>query len=437
MARAAIAGLLLLSVLAGVVASRAWAADWPHWRGPARDGSSPESSGWDGGAWPPKRPAWTGEFGIGSTSPLVVGGRLYVMGWADGQDQLHCVEAATGKPLWKQTYACRKYGRHATGDEGLYAGPTATPEYDPQTGLLYTLSVDGHLNCWDTRAEGRRVWSFNLYDTFGVGRRPKVGRQGHRDYGYTAAPLAYGDWLLVEVGDDEGAVVAFDKKTGGRRWASQYRGYAGHTGGMAPLAVDGVPSVAVLTLRHLVVLRLDAGNEGTTVGQFERVTDFAQHIATPAVVGSRVLITSGYNHETTVAVDFTLAGGARKAWERKGDYSLICSPVVRDGHAYWAWQEVRCLDVRTGEKRWSGGAFGDAGSCIVTSDDRLIVWGGRGKLALAELAGRSPGRYTELASTPPLSETDAWPHVALSDGRLFCKDRLGNLTCFSPTTPAE
>jgi hypothetical protein len=27
--------------------------------------------------------------------------------------------------------------------------------------------------------------------------------------------------------------------------------------------------------------------------------------------------------------------------------------------------------------------------------------------------------------------TDVWPHVVLADGKLFCKDRQGNLKCFS------
>ena len=416
-------------LIAVVCATPCAAADWPHWRGPARDGKSPESSGWETGAWPPKRPLWSGSFGVGSSSPIVAGGRLYVTGWADGKDTLHCVDAATGNPLWKQQYPCRQRGRHATGDEGLYAGPTATPEYDPQTALLFTLSVDGHLHCWDTRDGGRRVWALNLYDAFGVPRRPRVGRQGLRDYGYTAAPLVHGDLLLVEVGDDEGAVVALDKRTGERRWASQYRGHAGHTGGLVPMTIEGVPCVVVHTLRHLVVLRLDGSNAGKTVAEYEWVTDFAQNIATPAVAGNRILITSGYNHEAMCALDVTLAGGARKAWERPL-YSLVCSPVVHEGQVYWAWQELRCLDLETGERRWAGGSFGDAGSCVVTSYGRLIVWGGRGKLALVE-AGRASGKYKELAATMELFETDVWPHVALSDGRAFCKDRMGNLKCFS------
>ena len=121
-ARAAWVSLLVL-----VLCSVSGAADWPHWRGPTRDGKSPEDSGWEKGAWPPNQTLWSGDFGVGSSSPVVVGGRLYLTGWSDGNDTVHCVEAATGKPLWKQSYACPQRGRHATGDEGLYAGPISTP----------------------------------------------------------------------------------------------------------------------------------------------------------------------------------------------------------------------------------------------------------------------------------------------------------------------
>ena len=65
-----------------------------------------------------------------------------------------------------------------------------------------------------------------------------------------------------------------------------------------------------------------------------------------------------------------------------------------------------------------------------TADGRLIVWGGNGKLALVESAQRSPTHYRELASTGPIFDTDAWPHVALAGGRVIVRDRDGNLKCF-------
>ena len=77
------------------------------------------------------------------------------MGWQGGEDHVRCLEAKTGKPVWTVSYKCPQYGRHATGDEGAYSGPTSTPEYDIATGYLYTLSCDGDLNCWDAGAGGK------------------------------------------------------------------------------------------------------------------------------------------------------------------------------------------------------------------------------------------------------------------------------------------
>jgi outer membrane protein assembly factor BamB len=417
-------GLLILTAFLPLPA-----ADWPHWRGPQRNDTSTEESGWKPGMpWLPRDVAWSVNVGEGSTSPVVVQGRLFTLGWRDGQDHVVCLDATTGKRQWRVSYKAPRYGRHATGDEGLYSGVTATPEYDASTGLLYTLGVDGDLHCWDTARSGARVWSLNLYEKYGVRQRPRIGRSGLRDYGYTTAPLIQGDLLIVEVGADEGNLMAFDKRSGQRRWVSQSKDQAGHTGGPVPMTVEGKPCVAVLTLRHLLVVRIDGEQAGRTVAEYAWETEFANSIATPAVHEDHVLITSAYNHESICKLKITLQG-AKKVWEAPYA-SGVCTPVVHRGHIYWAFQKLRCLDLATGRQLWEGGSFGDAGSCILTADERLIVWGKQGKLVLAETAGRSRGKYVELAVRDSLSSTDVWPHVVLADGRLFCKDRLGQLACF-------
>ena len=167
----------------------AHADDWPHWRGPNRNDRVAEDSGWNSHAWPLEKPVWSTNVGEGGTSPLVVGDRIYVLGWKDGNDKLSCLDAAKGNEVWSVSYACPQHGRRATGDEGLYSGPTSTPEYDAETGLLYTLSCDGDLICWNTRENGRQQWKLNLYERYDVPRRLKHGRSGLRDYGYTTAPL--------------------------------------------------------------------------------------------------------------------------------------------------------------------------------------------------------------------------------------------------------
>ena len=198
---------------------------------------------------------------------------------------------------------------------------------------------------------------------------------------------------------------------------------------MTPILVEGVPAVAVLTFSNLLIVRLDKGREGETLAEYPWVTEFANSIATPAVHGNHVLITSGYNQHKMCKLSISMRG-AKKEWEVEYP-SKVCSPIVHNGHIYWAWRKLHCLDFATGKVRWIGkDDLGDPGSCLVTADDRLIVWSKRGKLLLAETAGRSPDRCRILAQRDGIFRSDAWPHVVLAGGRLYCKDRQGYLKCF-------
>ena len=414
------------------IALSASAADWPHWRGPNRSGITDESSGWTGKAWLAEKPTWTAKVGEGASSPLALGDNVITFGHAGGKDVIRCLHAATGKENWSVEYKAPKYGRFHMGDEGLYSGPSSTPEYDAETGFLYTLSADGDLNCWNAHEKGKKVWGKNLYDDFKVERRPQLTRAPRRDYGYTSSPMIHGEWLLVEVGSTtRGTLVAFDRKTGKEAWASELKDEAGHTGGPARMDVDGVRCVALLTQRNLAVIGLDGGKQGKTIALFEWVTDFANTIAGPAVQGDEVLIAAGYNHNAMVKVKITPVA-AKEVWRKKYP-SKVCTPVIDGKHIYVAWQRVRCLSWETGELKWEGGVIGDPGSCVVTSDGRLVVYGDKGKLMLIEGAGRSPDAYKELAVKDKLFASAAWPHVVLASGRVFCRDRDGNLASFGMT----
>lgn len=409
------------------------AADWPHWRGPERDSSTPETSGWDEGAWPPGEPAWQTDVGQGSATPVIADGRLYVHGWADGTDSVRCLDAPSGRPLWASEYPALKHGRHHRGDENLYAGPQSTPEFDAATGYLYTLGVDGDLNCWSTREDGRRVWGMSLYETFAVPQRPDVGGD-RRDYGYTTSPMVYGDLLLVEVGAEAGNLIAVDKRTGRRIWASQCKDPAGHSGGPARIDVAGIPCAAVLTLRNLVVVRLDPGHEGETLAIHDWCTDFANSIASPTVVGDCVILSSGYNRSRTVKLRVA-PGKTETLWESRA-FSKVCSPTLCGDYVLLAWQKLRCLSLQTGEKVWEGGSFGDEGSCVVTQDGRAIVLGQK-QLVLVQGPQRSPGGYTELSRRGGLKVGRCWAHVVLAEGRLYVRDTEGRLQCYELLPPGN
>jgi outer membrane protein assembly factor BamB len=407
------------------------AEDWPHWRGPRRNAVIAEQSRWNGGRWVDSKPVWEAQTGEGSTSPLIVGGRLYVIGWRDGSDHLSCLEARSGKPLWDVSYKCPRYGRHAVGDENAYAGPTSTPEYDAETKYLYTLGCDGDFNCWNTDTGGEKVWGLNLYDRFHVGRRPasQLEKDDLRDYGYTTAPFVHREWVIVEVGSAEGNLMAFDKRTGERRWISDYRRPAGHTGGLVPITVEGVLCLAVLALQDLAVVRLDEGREGTLVASDPWKSAWANNVLTPAVQDDCILISSFHSHHAICKIKVTLRG-AERLWEQPFA-SHVGSPVVQGDHVYLAGERLMCLDWKTGRLLWEGGAYGYGGACIATADDKLIVWSDRGLATLVENARRSPDAYRQLARHAHLfPESQAWPHPAIADGLFYCKDRQGDLKCF-------
>lgn len=130
----------------------------------------------------------------------------------------------------------------------------------------------------------------------------------------------------------------------------------------------------------------------------------------------------------TTCLEISLSG-AKKIWEAP-HYSLVCSPVVHKQKVYLVWQKARCLDLETGNLLWEGGQFGDAGSCVATADDKLIAWGGNGRLALLDLAAGERPAYRELAQTAEMFTSDAWPHITLARGQLYCKSRERHLKCF-------
>ena len=405
--------------------------DWPHWRGPNRNGISQETSGYQDGRWK-LRESWSGAFGDGASSPIIAEGKLFTMGWRANQEHVFAADAATGASVWTASYPAPRYGRFATGDQDFYAGPSSTPEFDSTTGFLYTLGIDGDLNCWDSRSKGRKVWHLNLYQRFGVGLRPQATTRpgSQRDYGYTTAPYLHREWVIIEVGDEEGNLMAFDKRTGERAWVSENKDPAGHAGGMAPMVVEGIPCVAVLTLKGLHVARLDQGNEGKTVATYPWTTDFANGIASPAVHQNFVVISSGYNRSSMVKLRVTMKG-AERVWQVRS-FSPVCTPVIHQGSIYWSARGLWRLDFETGEVKWNGGRFGDAaGSCVVTADDRILVWANEGDLALAETASRARDDYKELAWNGGILKAEAWPAVVLSGGRIYCKDRAGNLKCLA------
>ncbi len=404
------------------------AQEWTHWGGPFYNCTSPERLTPGGGQVVLQDHAWKFNVGEGCGSLVVDKGFIYVTGWNNNKETVYCLSEENGLPAWSKSYQSPRYGRFAVGDQEFYSGPMATPTFDSESGFLYTLGCDGDLRCWDTDRQGVLMWATNLYDMYGVGRRPDVGG-GQRDYGFTTSPLVQGNNLFVAVGGQAGLIIALDKRTGKQQWASGNHDFAAHCGGLSPIIVNSIPCIAALSLKRLVVIRTDRMHEGQTLAEYQWQTDYANNIVTPTVVGNQIILSSVYNHRKTVLLDIREDRIIEK-WESRY-CSGVCSPAVFNGKIYLAYQQLYCLNIADGSLVWKGGRFGPDSSCLVTADGYIIAFG-KQRLTIIDNAVRSSDSYKEVASRDSICDLNAaWPQVVYNNSRIYCKDKYGNIYCFN------
>jgi len=141
---AALAALILVST------PRVFAQDWPQWRGPERNDkvtgfTAPQT-------WPKElTPKWKATVGWGDSTPALVGDKLYVFTRQGDEEVTTCLEAATGKKLWENKYAAKA----VTGPAARHPGPRGSPAV--AEGKIVTLGATGILSCLDA-ATGKELW---------------------------------------------------------------------------------------------------------------------------------------------------------------------------------------------------------------------------------------------------------------------------------------
>jgi len=174
--------LVVLCVFSAVgFAASGRAADWPHWRGPEFNGSSPEAGlpmSWsrtEGIAWATPLP------GPGDATPIIVGDRVYVSSTDTASDALIglCLSAADGKVLWRV-----RLGTNAKAPRNTMASPSPVADGKVAVFLFGTGEMAG------VDPAGKILWRRNLGDEFG-----KMALM----YGYSSSPLLLDGRLYVLV----------------------------------------------------------------------------------------------------------------------------------------------------------------------------------------------------------------------------------------------
>lgn len=392
------------AAMAAVLAMGAAAADWPQWRGPRRDGISHET-GWTA-EWPETGPPklWERQVGKGLATVAVADGRLYTMGKSkDNREIVWCLDAATGKVLWQHGWPCTR--RFA------YDGPAATPTVDD--GRVFAHGRAGELACLDAKT-GKVVWRKNVREEF------KLPKQ-RPDYGNSCSPLALGRLLIVEVGGQDGMVAALDKASGETVWKAVEGGQLAYSSPVA-FELNGEKRLAVFHALGLGVL--DPAN-GKELWRYPWKTYDRCSVATPVVVGDKVLISAAYS----AGAALVQIGNDKAVWKTKELQCHHATPVLWKGCLYGfhggnsSPGHLRCLDLATGEVRWSRKGMGKG--TLLLADGKLIVLSQKGELLVAPA---SPEGFEPVSRAKILSGL-CWTVPVLSARRLYCRNHPGRLMC--------
>jgi len=292
------------------------------------------------------------------------------------KDFLVCLDAKTGKTLWKTEVPSRAGQTHEA------SGTPAVAD-----GRVYAVTASSTVVCLDATT-GRKVWEKTPF-----GKPTPV---------HSSVLVADGVVVVSANG-----TVGLDAQTGEALWKAK-RLYANNS---SPVAwASGGKTFALINSRQLTCLDIKSGEVAWKVP--------GGGSATPAIAGDYL---AGLLRKKLVVYKLA-AEKAEKLWTMafKEDYA---SPVIFKDHVYaigapGGKKEGRavCVELTTGKVKWDAPVPG-APNCAspLVADGKLVTYA-KGELLLAKA---SPGAYAELARAK--IGGNGWSSPALVDGKLFCR----------------
>jgi outer membrane protein assembly factor BamB len=373
------------------------AADWPGFRGPARDGivrGVEIETDW---STSPPVELWRRPVGPGWSSFAVRGDLFYTQEQRGDDEIVASYRMSTGEPVWRHRDAARFWESNAG------AGPRGTPTVS--NGRVYALGATGILNALDAR-NGSVLWTRNAAsDT----------ASAIPDWGIASSPLVLDDLVVVAAA---GALAAYDVDTGHPRWFGPPGGWGYSSPHFA--VIDGVGQIVLVNGPGAIGIM---PSDGTALWQHSWAGD---SIVQPAVLaGGDLLIGSGSGLAAkTGTIRLALAreaGGwaVKERWMSTGLKPYFNDFVVHEGHAFgFDGGILSCIDVEDGTRKWKGGRYGYGQLVLLPEQDVLLVLSEQGELALVQA---TPDKHTELARFPAL-EGKTWNHPVLAGNVLLVRN---------------
>ena len=243
-ARISMIGLALVGTL--VAWERTSGEDWPRFRGPNGTGVS-TSTNLPSEIAPDKNVKWSIEVQQGTSSPIVVGGKLFLASYKDDDRTLQCLDAKTGQELWRQT---SQKAREENFNR-LNGPATCTPAADADH--VVVLFPDVGLLCYSLTGELK--W------------RTEVG-PFYSMHGMANSPIIAGDKviLLADLVKDS-HIAAYDLADGQQVW--KVGRLDGVTGGFSTPGVitdsQGAQSIITIGAEGLLAYKIESGEQLFTV----------------------------------------------------------------------------------------------------------------------------------------------------------------------------
>jgi outer membrane protein assembly factor BamB len=399
---------LAIIALALLFLRPATAADWPQFRGPTGDGVSTATdvpiqwSATENVAWKRAIP------GVGWSSPVLAGGRLYLttaVGDGDGPISLRalCIGAADGRILWNtEVFQPARDVASQKHDKNGFASPT--PIVDD--GRVYIHF--GHMGTAALDLDGHILWRQTR-----LAYSPRHGNGG--------SPLLVGERLVFSCDDMENPfVAALDAATGNVHWktprnTSAVKKFSFST----PTAIEVDGQLQIISPGSGFVGAYDPA-DGREIWRVNYGEGYSV-VPRPVYAHGLLLLASGFQRPILYAIDPRGAKGdatdTHIVWTHDKGAPLTPSVVVAGDEVYFVSDNgvASCLDARTGNVHWTKRLGGDYSASPVLAGGRIYFQSEDGVTTIIKA-----GKTFEPIATNDLGE-QTLASFALADGVIFVR----------------
>jgi outer membrane protein assembly factor BamB len=354
--RAMVRALTILLTFVAVSPRPASSQDWPDFRGPGGQGLSTERDlpvEWSES----RNVVWkTPVPGLGWSSPVVAGGRVWITSATGDRDlslRALAFDVETGREV-VNAEVFRIRGAGAINPKNSHASPSPIVEGD---------RVYVHFGALGTAAlttAGEIVW--------------KTRFSYESQHGAGGSPVLLDDLLILSCdGGDTAFVVALDKRTGRTRWRT-YRRQPWDQAYSTPLVIRIGDRTEVVSVGAFRAAAYDpaSGKEIWRVGY----ADGFSNVPRPVYGHGLVYIATGFQQPTLIAVRPDGSGDVTKtqvAWMLTRGAPLTPSPLLVGDELYVVNDSgiASCLDAKTGVIIWQARLGGTFSASPIFGDNRI------------------------------------------------------------------